>query len=157
MGAGCKWCDRCDRNIEGGELHYIAERRGYELCNLCIEELGELGETPWNTAETVGKSLAKLRPSLTANPSGSAPTATTERPKMAKHHPSVEQILRYFEYQDLPPDLQTVSKPFYVLAHDLVQFLEGPETTVGLRKLLEAKDYMVRAAVDQVRTKESGV
>lgn len=76
---------------------------------------------------------------------------------MPKHHPSIEQILRYFEYQHLPPDLQTVSKPFYVLAHDLAQFLEGPELTVGLRKLLEAKDCMVRAAVDLIRTKESGV
>lgn len=76
---------------------------------------------------------------------------------MTKHHPSVEQILRYFEYQDLPPDLQEVSKTFHDLAHALVQYLDGPETTVGLRKLLEAKDYMVRAAVDQVRTRESGV
>lgn len=154
MGAGCKWCDRCDRNIEGGELHYIAERRGYELCNLCIEELGE---TPWNTAETVGKSLDKLRSSLTANPSGSAPIATTERPEMREYHPSVVQILRYFAYEHLPPHLQEVSKPFHDLAYAMANNLEGPELTVGLRKLLEAKDCMVRAAVDQVRTKESGV
>lgn len=71
---------------------------------------------------------------------------------MPKHHPSIEQILRYFEYQHLPPHLQEISKPFHDLAHLLASHLEGPETTVGLRKLLEAKDCMVRAAVDQVRT-----
>jgi hypothetical protein len=57
--------------------------------------------------------------------------------------------LRFFEYEHLPPALQKVSKPFGDLAFDLAstRALQGPELTVGLRKLLEAKDCMVRAAV----------
>jgi hypothetical protein len=43
--------------------------------------------------------------------------------------------------------LQTVSKPFCALAYFVAEELEGPEATVCLRKLLEAKDCAVRAAL----------
>jgi NAD(P)H-dependent FMN reductase len=62
-------------------------------------------------------------------------------------HPSTQAILRYFEYNHLPANLQVVSKPFHTLAHGLAESLDGPELTAGLRKLLEAKDCMVRAAL----------
>lgn len=62
-------------------------------------------------------------------------------------HPSTEAILRFFEYEHLPPHLKEVSAPFCNLAHDLAADLDGPELTAGLRKLLEAKDCMVRAAL----------
>lgn len=71
-------------------------------------------------------------------------------------HPSTEAILKFFEYEHLPPHLQSVSKPFCDLALFLVgqgsieggmEDLEGPELTVALRKLLEAKDCAVRAAL----------
>lgn len=59
------------------------------------------------------------------------------------------RMLRYFEYAHLPEDLAKVSKGFYLLAAHLDEVLpEGPEKTAGLRKLLEAKDCMVRAALD---------
>ena len=63
-------------------------------------------------------------------------------------HPSTEAILKYFEFSHLPPHLQEVSGKFHVLAYDMASRLEGPELTAGLRKLLEAKDCFVRAAVD---------
>jgi hypothetical protein len=64
-------------------------------------------------------------------------------------HPSTEAIVRYFDYDHLPPKLQAVSEPFHAIAHGMVaRGLEGPEFTAGLRKLLEAKDCMVRAALD---------
>lgn len=63
-------------------------------------------------------------------------------------HPTTEAILRYFEYAHLPERLQSVSAPFHALAHDFAARLSGPELTAGLRKLLEAKDCMVRAALD---------
>lgn len=57
--------------------------------------------------------------------------------------------LRYFEYHHLPPKLQVISEPFYGLAYHLAQTLPaGPELSAGLRKLLEAKDCAVRAALD---------
>ena len=75
-------------------------------------------------------------------------------------HHSTKAILEFFEYKHLPDYLQEVSKHFHWLAHALVgdapthegsthnQFkLSGPELTVALRKLLEAKDAAVRAAV----------
>lgn len=62
-------------------------------------------------------------------------------------HPSTAAILRFFEYDHLSVNLQEVSKPFYDLAHRFAGELEGAELTTGLRKLLEAKDCIVRAAL----------
>ena len=56
-------------------------------------------------------------------------------------------IMQYFEYEHLPENLQKVSKPFNELATTMEASLpNGPEKIAGLRKLLEAKDCMVRAA-----------
>lgn len=61
-------------------------------------------------------------------------------------HPAIAAIIRYFEHDHLPPELQEVAAPFHALAHKLVDMgLDGPELTAGLRKLLEAKDCAVRA------------
>jgi hypothetical protein len=62
-------------------------------------------------------------------------------------HPATAEILRYFEYDHLPPHLADISMPFHDLAHHLANRLDGPELTAGLRKLLEAKDCAVRAAL----------
>ncbi|MEU8855756.1 hypothetical protein AB0C48_13875 [Streptomyces sp. NPDC048556] len=71
---------------------------------------------------------------------------------MAERHPGTTHLLRYFEYGHLTEHLQAVSKPCSDLAHELVEALpDGPELSAGLRKLLEAKDCFVRAAVDAAR------
>lgn len=58
-------------------------------------------------------------------------------------------ILKYFEYSHLPPHLRDVSEPICALARDLdAQLPDGAEKSTGLRKLLEAKDAFVRAALD---------
>jgi len=62
-------------------------------------------------------------------------------------HPNVAHLLRFFRYQHLPPRLQEISRQFHDLAVGLAQTLQGPELTVCLRKLLEAKDCAVRAAL----------
>ena len=55
-------------------------------------------------------------------------------------------ILRFFEYEHLPPHLQAVSKPFHEMAHAMAKELpESEEVRAGLRKLLESKDCFVRA------------
>lgn len=62
--------------------------------------------------------------------------------------PKPERMLRWFAYQHLPETLQRFSKPFCELAEDIVHRIDaGPERTVALRKLLEAKDAAVRAAL----------
>lgn len=59
-------------------------------------------------------------------------------------------ILRYFAYQHLSPELQQVSLSFYVLANELEAGLPaGAEKSTALRKLLEAKDAAVRAALPE--------
>jgi len=58
-------------------------------------------------------------------------------------------ILKYFEWGNLPAKLQPISRQFCELANHLEQELpDGPEKSVGMRKLLEAKDCMVRAALE---------
>jgi hypothetical protein len=58
-------------------------------------------------------------------------------------------MLKWFEYAHLPEKLQAVSKPFGDLAASICDSVEGgPERTVALRKLLEAKDAAVRAALN---------
>jgi hypothetical protein len=57
-------------------------------------------------------------------------------------------IMEFFAYNHLPPGLQVVSKPFNDLAVQLVSTLPpSAELSAGLRKLLEAKDCAVRAAL----------
>lgn len=55
-------------------------------------------------------------------------------------------IMKYFAYDHLPAHLQAVSKPIGDLAQQMdAQLPDGPEKSAGLRKLLEAKDCLVRA------------
>jgi hypothetical protein len=57
-----------------------------------------------------------------------------------------DRMLQFFAYEHLPPHLQAVSKPFGLLAQEMVDTLPpNPERTAGLRKLIEAKDCAVRA------------
>lgn len=72
--------------------------------------------------------------------------ATTEG-QPCNLHPNVKELLRFFRFDHLPPHLQTFSRPFHRLAHDMAEELTGNELTAGLRKLLEAKDCFVRAAI----------
>lgn len=59
-----------------------------------------------------------------------------------------EPLLQFFAYAHLPPHLQNVSRAFGLLAQQMVSTLpRNPERTVGLRKLLEAKDCAVRAVL----------
>lgn len=69
-----------------------------------------------------------------------------------------DQIMQFFRYEHLKPELQAISKPFCDLARIITADAEMPEgtpvqfplprnaeRTVALRKLLEAKDAAVRA------------
>lgn len=59
-------------------------------------------------------------------------------------------IVKFFAYEHLPERLQTVSKPIGDLARKMDEELpDGAEKSAGLRKLLEAKDCLVRAALPQ--------
>lgn len=65
------------------------------------------------------------------------------------------RLLEYFRFEHLSEDLARVSAPFCELANRLVDEIgfeppvDGAELTVALRKLLEAKDAAVRAALSK--------
>lgn len=68
--------------------------------------------------------------------------------ELVEIHPATAAILRYFAYQHLPASLQEISRPVHDLAWTMARQLRSdPELTAGLRKLLEAKDCFVRAAL----------
>lgn len=57
-------------------------------------------------------------------------------------------IMKFFAYAHLPVQLQEISKPIADLAQEMENTLpDGAEKSAGLRKLLEAKDCFVRAAL----------
>jgi hypothetical protein len=57
---------------------------------------------------------------------------------------------KYFVFDHLPIHLQEVSKPIGELAKLMNETLpDGAEKSTGMRKLLEAKDCFVRAALDK--------
>lgn len=63
--------------------------------------------------------------------------------------PRMSPIIRYFAFSHLPEKLQVVSRPIGELALQMeAEIPDGPEKSAGLRKLLEAKDCLVRAALD---------
>jgi len=82
------------------------------------------------------------------------PPAIDERapatPFRAPIHPGTAAVLAHFRYAHLPPTLRSVSRRFAELAVHLVMMLPaaGPELTASLRRLLEAKDCAVRAALN---------
>lgn len=61
-------------------------------------------------------------------------------------HPGTQHFGPLFAYGHLPLQLQFVSQGFASLAAQSIEACkDGPELTAGLRKLLEAKDCIVRA------------
>jgi hypothetical protein len=55
-------------------------------------------------------------------------------------------IMKFFDHQHLPADLQEIAEPISNLAIHLDHSLpDSAEKSAGLRKLLEAKDCFVRA------------
>jgi hypothetical protein len=67
------------------------------------------------------------------------------------------KLLQFFKYDHLPDHLKAVSKPFGDLAQQIDATLPvNAESTVALRKLLEAKDCAVRSVIftDETTTTE---
>lgn len=62
-------------------------------------------------------------------------------------HPSTKHMALHFRYSHLPPMLQDVSRQFAELGQYLVDHLkDGPELTVALRHLWDAKNSAVLQA-----------
>lgn len=69
-------------------------------------------------------------------------------------HPGVEQLSSFFDFDHLPDNkMKVVSAKCFELKAEILNLLpeDNPELTTGLRKLLEAKDCFVRAALVEER------
>lgn len=64
-------------------------------------------------------------------------------------NPAKFPILAFFKHDHLPQKLSEIARPYAQLAHKMIaQETSHPaEVAAGLRKLLEAKDCAVRAAL----------
>lgn len=71
--------------------------------------------------------------------------------------PAITGLLTCMDYRHLPDDLRGPAESCYALALHLVASLpDGPELTMALRKLLEAKDCAVRARLAQISARPTG-
>lgn len=66
-------------------------------------------------------------------------------------HPSTIQIARHFTFDHLPEnELRDASKRVHDFAVDVIKHTpDGPELSAALRKILEAKDCLVRAVIGE--------
>ncbi|MEE8310250.1 MAG: hypothetical protein ACTSX8_08535 [Alphaproteobacteria bacterium] len=60
-----------------------------------------------------------------------------------------DRMLKHFECDHLPGTDYRLAKPFQELANSLAAELDGPELMAGLRKLLESRDCVLRAASER--------
>ena len=78
----------------------------------------------------------------------------SDRPKEEKpqprHHRAVQDVLKFFTWQELPDDLKAVSKAYCDVA--IAQSVWAPnssQTVVALQLLLQARDAAIRAVLDE--------
>ena len=74
-------------------------------------------------------------------------SAISDRELVERLAASGEPIARFFAFAHLPPQLAMVSQTFAAVALSILELPRNAERTVALRKLLEAKDAAVRAAM----------
>lgn len=60
-----------------------------------------------------------------------------------------QPLLRFFQFEHLPPRLQVISRPFAELARWINSSCpDNEQTRVGMQRLLEARDCIMRGAFD---------
>lgn len=68
-------------------------------------------------------------------------------------HPALTEALRWLHWKHLPDHLAEISRPISELGHHLADQLApngaapSPQLLLGIQRLVEAKDALVRAAV----------
>lgn len=77
------------------------------------------------------------------------PAPEPPAPDWSDRHASTQHIMGFFAYDHLRPGLmRTTSMMCAEFAEEIARQLpDGPELSAGMRKLLEAKDCFVRAAL----------
>lgn len=64
-------------------------------------------------------------------------------------HPGVQTAMAWLAFTHLPPALQSLSRPVYVAAMELIERIpnDSAELTTALNTIVGAKDWMVRAGI----------
>lgn len=94
-------------------------------------------------------------PDLTTSPQDKgeddAALLETLREALSARHPATREVAQWFAFGHLQGSVRTTSAAVCGLAVGMLLTTEdSPELTVGLRKLLEAKDCFVRATIGSV-------
>jgi hypothetical protein len=78
----------------------------------------------------------------------------TSDPDWSARHASTQHTIQFFQADHLPEGpLRDVCMVCAGHAHVMIEMIpDGPELSAGLRKLLEAKDCFVRAALVAVKS-----
>jgi len=77
------------------------------------------------------------------------------RKKRAPVHTSIQHVMQFFSYKQHPQPQKNIAQNYAALAVETAQIGNNQETTVALRKLLEARDAALRASlVAQLTEKE---
>lgn len=76
---------------------------------------------------------------------------------LSDRHPATQEVMQWFDYRHLKTPMREFSQQCHDLAVNMVRDLpDSPELTVGLRKLLEAKDCFTRASLSINQYDDSG-
>lgn len=73
-----------------------------------------------------------------------SPKAVFERAYIAVGNVQ-DDIMKHFDHEQLPEDVQDVIRPLDQIAQIMASYSNCTEKTVGMRKLLEARDCFIRA------------
>ncbi len=142
--------DRDGRVINPGDTVLVPCRvlvvhNGEEYCNVDLETSQPMYPGDSRTKIVLNARQVVLASTPRTLDEAAAPGSQEEREAKLKAFP----ILAFFRYEQLPPKLQEISKPFGLLAWEMaMRPTNNPaELSAGLRKLLEAKDCIVRAGL----------
>ena len=133
--------DKVGRQIQDGDIVTLKAK----ITGLCTGETDCNGTFNIIIPDGVGESYA---PSFAGNTKLGEVDPADARDTVAPH-PSVAHVLQFFAFAHLPAHLRAVSEPFHRLACRVANLPTNAETTVALRKLLEAKDAAVRALLSK--------
>lgn len=137
-------------HVDGVESDLVASGTYFISAEMILERLREGGMIVSSNDLTQGQiNSARARKAFYVDDDGFGSAYLSPSPKVDREslHPSVRHILQFFTYDHLPAHLQAVSKVFADAAEKIATLPANAETTVALRKLLEAKDCAVRSLV----------
>jgi hypothetical protein len=77
---------------------------------------------------------------------------------LENRHPATQEKARWFDYEHLPSDQRQVSVEFARMATTVIaRLMDGPQLTIALQHLIDAKDAAVRQSIVDAETRRENV